>query len=264
MSNNSMKFNGVDLGGASYNLILQDAPIPITAPSKLWKAKKPQAHGDHVKGAYLEPRVFRVKVVIHGTTFADFQTKVDNVKSVLSPVNGDCEIQFDYDSTRYYVGRLQAGLDGYPFGGRAAELDLEFFCADPLGYDPNETTVTNYDGTETIAYTGSALCPPVITGHRDTADIGATTSVENSTRSETCAVSYVIGQNNHIRFDGVREIVEVSDDDVTYLPIMDWVDADDYTFPLLQNGNNAFVLTGFTNTGPSAYSWDLVYRTRFL
>ena len=261
----SLSFDGTNL--STYGVSLVDSPIPIFAPPKIQTANIPQSHGVAVRGQYLQPRTISVDVVIEGSSFSDLLSKLDSIRALLSPSKGDKQIIFDHQNTRYYLGRLENDIEVPVLGAKAIVATLRFFCADPLGYKTTETELVYTDGGAwdgSITYTGSIATPIVIVGDRDTADAVLALSVENETTSESIQANYALGEGNQIKFDGDRELIEVSEDGTTWTQVMKFIDSTNRTFPMLQGGSNQLTFSGFTDTGGSEYSWTVTYRERYL
>lgn len=268
---NSFKFGGVDLSGSSYGLTIQDGKVPFFGNPKLKFTPYAQAHGGQVSGSKFQALRLVVPVVVVGNAsgdppdhFADLRAKRDALRGVLAPSLGDQPIIFDYEPEKQIYGRLERGFDAVLKGGRAIETELIFLCSDPLWYAVTPSQVINYDGTETIAYTGSAPAPLVITGYADYAAIGAELSAENTTTGDKVATDYPLGAYHYVKFDGEREVLEVSTDGSTWVNAMTSLSETDFSFPTLEPGSNSLVFVGFTNVLSSAYTWTIDWTNRYL
>lgn len=263
MSNNAFSFGGVDLG--AYGLSIQKGIISGLGFSepKYQVTEYSQAYGGAIKGSKLRARQFTVPVAVVGSSFDDLWSKIESIKQLLAPSQGEQALIFDYKTNRQITCRLARGIE-FPLRATVSvTMDLQFIASDPLIYAISDTTVTDTDGTETIAYAGSANAPCVVIGDPDGGTIGGTLSVENTTTGQKVSCDYSLGIQ-WIKFDGEREVIEVSaDDGATWTNINSYLSATDYFFPELQAGNNDFVFTGFTNNSLSAYTWKTTYTARF-
>lgn len=259
----SFSFGGVDL--SEYGVGLSNSTIPVFTAPKIQTQDIPRAHGVAIRGNRLRPKTISARVVIIGDDFDDLLEKLDAVRGVLSPTHGDRELIFDHQSDRFYMARLENEIEESVIGTRAIETNLRFFCADPLAYavDATELVYTedgDWDGS--LAYDGSAPTPIVAVGFRDTANQVITLGVENETTGRIVTADYSLGEGNFIRFDGVREIVEVSADGEEWIPVQRFVGS--IQFPELVGGVNQLAFHGFEDVGESEFSWTVTFRKRYL
>ncbi|MCG3198561.1 MAG: hypothetical protein GHCLOJNM_03064 [bacterium] len=256
----SLSFDGVDL--SAYGVTVVDGPIQFLSKPRLSTAQRSREHGAIVRGKFLEPRVLSVPVVVKGQDFNDLLANWQNIRSLLRPSKGEKKIVLDYQSDRFYVGRLQEGLSAAPAGGqRAVGTTLQFFCPDPTTYDVTQRTQNT--ATTSLSFTpgGNEETRCIITGVNGNASAAAAIEVIHSPSQAVFKTTYPLAANERIRLDGERQIAEVSHDGVTWAAIMKSVDNYAHEFARLTPAVlNTFTLTGLAGT----YSWTVTYYDRYL
>lgn len=256
----SLSFDGVDL--SVYGVTVVDGPIQFLSKPRLSTAQRSREHGAIVRGSFLEPRVLSVPVVVKGQDFADLLTNWQTLRSLLHPNKGEKRIVLDYQSDRFYVGRLQEGLSAAPAGGqRAVGTNLQFFCPDPTTYDVTQRTQNTSSTALSFTPDGNEETPCIVTGVNGNASAAASIEVVHQPSGSAFKTTYPLAANERIRLDGEREIAEVSHDGVTWATIMKSVDNYAHEFPRLTPAVlNTFTLTGLAGT----YSWTVTYYDRYL
>jgi hypothetical protein len=271
----SFSFGGVDLSGASYGVTVVDGAMELFPNPRISAMPRPNAHGAIVKGSYLQEKHLVVPVVIEGFDHGDLLSKLHALRSLFHPRNGDQRIVLDYESGRFINGRLESGLEGTPVACRAVETQLKFLCGDPTWYGTTLRTADVTNGAMVIDYAGSEYTPLTIIGRQGTAGNSSfgSVSVRNEAMYHTamgaCEINpYRLSAGQYVRFDGDREIVEVSMDAATWIPVMQYLVLSDGLgvragFPQLKPGAiNAIEKTGIGDfTGGF---WRYEYYDRYL
>jgi len=268
----SIEYNGVDLSGSSYGVTLMEAPVPIVSSPRINLVEIAQRHGGYSQGGYLGNLQLRCKIAIIGTSFANLQTKLDNLNFLLAPENGDKKIKFDFLTDRYWLGRLSNNIAPPPIGAESIVANLTFTCPSPLAYDNTLTTQTEstLGATQTVdvpsasgsTVGGNAITYPIWqfqaqTGGGTLTQVGIT----NQTTSEVLSASYSVAETAYIRFDSETEIIEYSVDGSTWTNINSSRSNTNRKFPTLSSRvQNSFTvaLVGSVDT-----DLTITYRNRY-
>lgn len=274
----SLSFGGVDLSGASYGVTVVDGAVEVFPSPRISSLDRPNAHGSIVRGLHLQAKHLVIPVVIEGSTHADLLAKFHALRGLFQPRAGDKHIILDYQADRYIVGRLESGLEASPVACRAVETELKFLCGDPTWYG---TTLRTGEVTESgvgmdITYAGSEYTPLTMIGRQGT---GAnSTSIQvyvrngddpPGTQVVACEINpYRLSAGQYVRFDAVREIVEVSMDESEWIPVMQYLVLSDGLgvragFPRLVPG----IVNQITRVGVTNYEggfWRYEYYDRYL
>lgn len=263
---NSFSFGGTDL--STFGVTVTEGNLSILPDPKIETVEISRGHGGYSSGTKLRSRRLVLPVGIVGDNFADLLSKLDSIRAVLAPSRGDQQIILDYQSTRYYLGRLESGITTPPAGTKGLLTELVFICADPLAYATTETVLTYTEGggwDGTVDYTGNVETPLVIVADPDGGAVSPPLTVENETSGEIVSASYALGEGNKMRFDGVREILEVYPDaEDEWFQVQRYLSETERAFPMLYPGDNSLIFSGLANSGGSDFSWTVTYRARFL
>ncbi len=260
----SFSFNGIDLSGSTYGVTVVDGPQEFLPNPRISTLARPNAHGAILRGEFLQEKHLVIPVVIEGSNHADLLAKCQALRGVFHPREGEKQIILDYQDDRTIKGRLESGLGAVPVGCRAIETELKFICGDPTWYGTmlRRGEVTTPATSMNIAYAGSEYTPLIMTYRQGTGGLSAynSCSVRNgamySTAVGSCEVNpYRLSAGQYIRFDSMREIVEVSMDEVTWVPVMQYLVLSDGLgvragFPQLKPG----VTNSITRVGVSDWT----------
>jgi predicted phage tail component-like protein len=264
----SMHYNGVDLSGSAYGLtVLNATPMPSRAEARLHSRDVPNRHGGYAVGGYVEAQDIEAQVMIVGTSTTDLLAKLDALNRALDVQQGAKAFRFDAIPGRQWYGWLRNRITGPMMGPAAFRTTLVFHCPDPIAYSTDVTTqnVTldaspkafNVPGTGVLA--GSTFALPVWTFRNTSATPVAGFSFANITRGEGMSIAYTMEENEYIRVDTARGVVEFSSLGADWTIINNAITTSPASFPkLTPGGANSCSVTGIP-TGTLAVS----YRARF-
>jgi len=207
--------------------------------------------------------------VIRAADSTELATFRDNLRSILDPRLGDGWIKIDYQTDRFYVGRLMAGVDWEHLAMHAGQITLPFKLSKACAYASSETVQTIAvaaspqsfdvpDGSGEVVG-GTAEVRPVWVIKNTSGGTSGALTLANATTGETFSTTAGIANGAWLRIDSERQHVEISTDSgVTWTTAMSNVNSP--WLPTLQPGvQNELTLTGLT-----AGSVVCTYRTRYL
>lgn len=266
----SMTVDGAWLGdGDTYGLTVTRGPFPITTQPRVDVMNIAQVHGGINQGGKRIQMLRGVNYVIHANNHEQLREFADNLAWKLDPDRtGDVEIRFDTHPGRHWIGRLDSPI--IPDGQGATSLQGSMvFSLTPYALDDTEIvqTVTidespelfNVPATGTVL--GNIFAVPVWKIENTDAATFAEITLTNSTTSQSARSTKEVQQNEFIRFDSDRQILEFSVDDSTYTSAMDSFGAGGVgkTFlTLAPRVANACTLTGLL-----AGTLTITYRPRY-
>ena len=132
---NSMHYNGTDLSGTTYGLtVVRPTPRRIVANPILSSNNVPQSYGGLAYCGGFGMVEIGATVVCEGSSISDLASKMDALKYLLNPMNGEKSIRFDHQSDRYWLGRLMNEIEAADIGDRSSQFDLRFLCSDSRAY----------------------------------------------------------------------------------------------------------------------------------
>lgn len=264
----SMHYNGVDLSGSSYGLTVLQGPVSFVPASRTTLRALGTRHGGYSQGGYLEPRELPVSGYVTGTSASNMKSKLDALKLVMNPANGEKSIRLDHVSDRYWLGRLAGDIEYTNVGPSSCKVEMRFQCADPLAYSTTETTQTvTVDTNPEVAtvpaagvVAGTEYARPVWKVQNTTGGSVSLITIMNSTTGEVCTCTYTVPNNDWVRFDSQRERLQYSPDDVEWFDIMAYLGTDQKLFPRLAPG----VANSVSVLGLTSGVLTVVYRARYL
>lgn len=248
---NSFSFAGDDL--SVYGLIVTTSRANVIEQLVSYVQLKDRSYSLGIKKL---PRLISVGVSIIGSTRAELDSNLNNIKKIIA-TEADGQLILDILSSRYYMARLTR-FDGQYRAAILFEGSIDFICVDPLGYS---TTLIerNHDinaspKTVVEAVTGTGFINPVyvLTARED---LGAITlKLENLTTDEELQWTGTLDTDDYLTVDVanwiVRKGVTVSMATVTG------------QFPRLKPGNNSLKVTALYSA--VAGDLDITYRNTFL
>lgn len=156
MSSPTVSFNGVDLASRVPGLsILSTNPYRIPGRS-IQNDKLANADKSVNAAAYWQEKKINVRIIIGRNTRALFEDSLDALTAILQAENATLLFNFG-SSTRQWTATL-ANISVQEVLGGLGEIELEFQCSDPLGYDVASTPLI------TSAYSGSTSTDSFVIG----------------------------------------------------------------------------------------------------
>lgn len=156
----SINFNGTDL--ADYGLVVTSASVNKRRQTAYHIQVQDLSYPVEPKRL---PRDIRLDVAVTGTSRADLDDKLDNLKRILFH-DDPKHLILDILDDRYF----EAILENFAGDYKSATLftgDIDFVCPDPDGYDVDQTTSESFaiSGTTTVTETteGTGDIRPVYT-----------------------------------------------------------------------------------------------------
>lgn len=264
----SMHFNGVDLSGSSYGLTVLSGPVPFLPGSKTETRKLGTRPGGYSQGGLLDAKEIPVVCHIAGTSNSNLKLKIDALRALLDPANGEKTLRFDHESDRYYLARLAGESEFNYIGPSAMQFELRFQCADPHAFSTTETTQVlaiesnpdTFNAPATGVIAGTTYARPVWKVKNTTGGAVSVITLQNTTTGETITCTYTVPNNDWIRFDSQRERLQYSPDDTEWFDIMGYLSTSNKLFPRLKAG----VANALAVVGLSAGELTVVYRARYL
>lgn len=267
---NSMHYNSIDLSGSSYGLTVLEETFPLQAQPQTDVQGVAQWYGGVSRSPGFGPLMIPVRCVVGGDSASDLVAKLDALKYALNPRNGEKTLRFDWMSTRYWKAVLSNIGDLSAHGVRWKEFDLAFVAGDCRAYsttnrtspdftvnsDPYSMTVES--GPTAVA--GTAPCDPVWVIKNTSGGNVTSFTLENETTGDSISWAGTLANNDWIRLDIARGVVEKSTDSGA-----NWTNANSgvvgsYADIVLSGSvTNTVTLTGF-----SAATVVLTYTARYL
>jgi len=267
---NSLAYDSVDLGGASYGLTLLRTPLP-RFPSPVLDIQTPAQGRGFSQGVNYDPRVMALPMGLAASSHADIQTKLDALALVLD-VTADKKIQLDQITDRYWMGRLNAPIESFRRGSVGAGFMLEFLLADRAAYSTTEEDNTfsivsdpdTFNVESAAAVAGTDFVYPVWYIRNTTGGNITTLTLNNTTTSESLTWNATLEDNRWLKIDLTNFVISKSASTnadataETYSASMGgW--ATGSVWPRLQpNVQNAMSVSGLSS---GTARW--IYRARF-
>ncbi len=197
-----------------------------------------------------EPRHITVECAVTGTSLADLDSNLDDIREVLTLLV-PAKLIFDSLPLRYYNAILESFVGEYVHG-TLFQGTLAFVCPDPLGYSTALTESPHHGitGTETKTETttGTGFINPIYEliagGNLDT-----TIKLENVTTDEELQWTGVLNNGEKLTVDVANWIVRKGVDAAMTITGQ---------FPRLKPGNNSIKVTSFMG------DLDITYRNTYL
>lgn len=266
----SMHYNGTDLSGSTYGLTVLADSFPLSAQPQVDVQGVAQWFGGVSRAPGFGPLTIPVKCVVTGSSASDLASKLDALKYLLNPRNGEKTLKFDYMSDRYWYAVLANPGALSAHGVTWKEFDLVFVAGDCRAYSTTtrsspDFTVTASPHSMTVesgptAVAGTAQADPVWIIKNTSGGTVTSLTLNNSTAGESVTWTGSLANGNWLKIDIARGVVEKSTDSgATYTNVMSGVSGS-FVLPSLTGGvANTVVLTGF-----SAATVTLTYTARYI
>lgn len=264
----SMHFDGVDLSGSDYNVIVTRVDLTLRAAPRVDSQGLPHRHGGVTHGSLTDLRTIGVTAALWGDTGAEFEARVDALNALLA-VDSDRSIRFDKRFPgRYWMGRPRGRVNAQYRAGLFSEFTLEFICSDPRAFDVDERTAPDFaieSDPEVLTVEeydpvgGSTPTDPVWQLQNDDIyDSASPVVVDNQTTEQRLQWGGTLAPGDMLELDTARMLARVSGDDgATWSISMSAVIGE---FPQLRHGvQNTVQLEGIADG-----TLSLVYRARYL
>lgn len=266
----SMHYNAVDLSGSSYGLTVLEESFPLMAQPQVDVQGIAQWFGGMSRAPGFGPLTIPVKCVVTGSSASDLLSKLDALRYLLNPRNGEKTLRFDWLSTRYWKAVLANPGALSAVGVTWKQFDLVFVAADCRAYSTTDRSSPDFTVVATphsmtvesgpTAVAGTAPCDPVWVIKNTSGGTVTTLTLNNSTTGESVTWTGSLANGNWLKVDIARGVVEKSTDSGA-----NWTNAmggvtGSFVLPTLSGGvANTVVLTGF-----SAATVVLTYTARYL
>jgi len=264
----SMHYNGTDLSGSTYGLTVLEDSFPLMGQPQTDVQGIAQWYGGVSRCPGFGPLVIPVSCVVTGSSASDLMAKLDALKYLLNPKNGEKTLRFDWLSARYWYAVLSNPGALSAVGVTWKRFDLVFVAGDSRAYsttnrtspdftiNSNPYSMTVESGPTAVAGTAPADCVWVI---KNTSG-GTVTSLtlNNETTQESMTWVGSLANGNWLRISTATGLVEKSTDSgANWSASMTLSGA--FILPTVQGGvANTVTLTGF-----SAATVTLAYTARY-
>ncbi len=259
MSNQSLSFDSIDLGSATYGVRHVVSPVQAQPDFRLHLHALLGRDGVTDQGNSFQARRLLANCILIGGSNADRLDRLDLVKAVVTPTAGVKSLRFDFENhlEREYMARVNGPIIVTLKGSANLQFQLNFIVPSVFARDRAETsqTITVDETPEAFNVPAAGTVPGSVEKIRPVwvitnTNAGATSScvLVNTTRSETLTWTGALAHNDKLRIDCQREAIEKSDDGgSTYSSVISGMTVGD-PFPLLTPGvQNAMTLTGVTD-----------------
>lgn len=261
----SMHYNGTDLSGASYGLTVLETEAPFMAKPQVDVQGVAQWFGGISRSPGFDALTIPVPCVVSGSSASDLLTKLDALRLVLNPRNGQKTLKFDYMSNRYWYAVLANPGDLSAVGVSWKKFNLVFVAGDSRAYStsdratPDFTINTNpYTMTETPA--GTATADPIWIIKNTSGGTVTSLTLNNTTTVESVTWVGSLANGDWLKVDIPRGVIEKSTDSgANYTDSMSGVSGS-FILPTLKPS----VVNSITLTGFSAATVVLTYTARYL
>lgn len=266
---NSFSYNSTDCGGSTYGVTVLESDICMLSQPNTSIVPVALSFGGVSRGNGYQPLSIALKVVVTGSSASDFMSKMDALKYLLDPRNGEKKLALDYITDRYWYAILNSKIDVPGPGIYHKQFDLEFIAADSRAYSTtNRTspdfTISSSPQTLTVesgptAVAGTAPADPVWTIKNTSGGTITTLTLNNTTTSESTTWVGSLANGNWLRITVATGLVEKSTDSgATWATAMTLTGS--FTLPTLAGG----VANIVTLTGLSSGTVVLAYTARYL
>jgi hypothetical protein len=137
---NSLTYNAVDLGGASYGFTIESNEFVNAIPNpRMNRQPLSSADGEASQGATFGARTGSVAGVITASTNAALQTQRDNIEAALAAgQEGPKVLSFDSVSGKQWDARI-LGVSFSEIGATALGMSIQFYAAQPWAVATSES-----------------------------------------------------------------------------------------------------------------------------
>jgi len=265
----SIIYNGVDLSGANYGIVLEGHPVPaIMSPDV---DVQEVAHGGGIsQGKTYRPIVFGATVAVRGASPSDLRQKIEAMHTLFD-VESDKTLVFDIAGWRHkrWNARLYRPSLDQVINDRTVRLTLAFICANPIAestelltenYTPTSNAFTFYVPDDVAATVGgNCFATPVYTIKATAGGTESTVKVKNVTRDEEIVYNVALADGHWLRINtALMSVQKSTDSGTTWTNVIGSCDTG--PFPVLTAGvRNEMLLTGADNS-----TLEVEYRRRYL
>lgn len=247
---NSISFDDINL--SAYDLVVTTSEANIFEQIVSFVQLKDRGYSSGIKR---RPKPVSIGISVTGTTRANLDSNLDNIKRILS-TETDSKLILDILSTRYYMARLESFNGQY----RAATLftgSIEFICVDPIGYSttPTESNhpLTGSDPKTVIeTTTGTGYVNPVYVLTAGAVLGAITVKLENVTTDEELQWTGTLTTADYLTIDVANWLVSKNG-----TASMSGVTGQ---FPRLKPGANSIKVSNMAVTGVM----DITYENTYL
>jgi len=259
MSNHSFSFNGTDLGGATYGVILEEPAYPLTPLIQTRATSIAAQDGAVSSPSNYGTREISLACTVVAATTAALNTKLDALALILNE-REEVQVIFDWQSTRYYMMKLAGSVVTARSGG-VARLSIRLSASDPFAHSTTETTESkdlSVAQSWTLTATGTHEAAPVWT---ITAGAAATAIVlQNEPKDEKLGWTGTLASGDVLRISSSPRTLLVEHaaaaNPTDFTASMQNVSG---IWPMLYPGENAIALAGL-----AVGTLGVVYRARYL
>lgn len=263
-----MTFDSIDLTGSTYGLtVLNTTFFPAGKEQRIHSRDVPNRHGGFATGGFVQAKDIAVDVMVQGTSTADLLAKIDAINIALDPQKGIKPLFLPAFPGRQWNASLKEQADANVRGQAAAAFRLTFHAADPIAYATSATTqnVTldetpkAFNAPASGNFAGSTFALPVWTVRNTSASPVTAVTISNVTRLESIIVNQTLEQNEYIRVDAARGVVEFSTNGSTWTNINNKIASSPAAFPKLSGG----VVNACSVAGVGTGTLAVTYRARY-
>ena len=249
-------YNGYDLEDIAYLTITRSTAY--APPNRRLNSNAiGNNDGSSISGAYYTNKIITISCSIIAPTRAMMEDSLTDLGFKLQSQEQTLSVS-QSGSTREYIA-THSGMDISNESGSYCEVNINFDCSDPMGYESTYTTfltvtsLTNNNQSYVVSIDGKAIQLPKITITIDSlTGSSAELSLSNSTRGETLTISRAWSANDVIVIDAENGEVTVNDVLVEF----------NGAIPKLNVGDNTLVYDDdFT---ARSVDIDGIYRKRYL
>lgn len=266
----SLSYNSTDCGGSSYGLYVMDIETQLMAPPRLDMQDVAQGWGAAAACRNYGVKEFSLHCAASGTSASNLRTKLDALRLLLNPMNGEKALKFDdFESDRFWYAFLSSEIPASVRGASWIEFDLSFIAPDPRAYSTTETDLDFTIETDPDAFTlkaagvavgGTAEIEPVWTITNSSGGAVSSVRLSNATTLEAVLCTTSLANGNLLRIDRARWAVEKSTDGgSTYTSVISATSSESVPPSISPGETNAVTVTGL-----SAGTLNATYRERYL
>lgn len=145
-----------------------DTDVDSAPPIDVQAERLAEADGAVIVKRSLDPKVFRCEGFITADAVEELRAVLDTFKGALNKQNQNFDID-DGSGIRRYIATPRNMIISRPKGLNTATWSVEFFCANPVGLDTDESTllaataITGAQASTAITIAGSYKAEPLIT-----------------------------------------------------------------------------------------------------
>lgn len=219
MAETSIIYNEIDLGDASYELILSESFKSLSPQLSSTLISIPGKDGAYKGESKYPPRSIRFNAFVDGSSNQDVKDKCNNIARVLNQKDVK-KLQFDTFTVTeggivkpFFWAVLDAPIDS-KIVGSSAWLPISFLAADPFAYgdEDNSSTAINADPftTSRTPY-GTHECKPVFIIENTTGGDVVGIALENTTRGEVAVWNGTLPDTKFLFIDSKLQHVSIRD-----------------------------------------------------